>query len=112
MSLPKKISYEFNLVTLWYQDLWMNKNSHCFDEVFNDFVLVFKDLLLGKDAPRMSGQETKFLDKKGTLEQKENYSVIMIFGSNGNLSFLPCHITDNMFVTEIARKYNYWLQKK
>jgi hypothetical protein len=33
----------------------------------------------------------------------------MIFGSKENPAFLPCHITDNMFVTEIARKYNYWL---
>jgi hypothetical protein len=57
----------------------------------------------------MSGQETKFLDRKETLEQKENYSVIMIFGSKENPSFLPCHITDKMFVTEIARQYNYWL---
>ena len=55
----------------------------------------------------MSGQETKFLDRKGTLEQKENYSVIMIFGSKENLSFLPCHITYKMFVIEIARQYNY-----
>jgi hypothetical protein len=89
--------------------LWRHKASHCFYEVFNDFVSVFKDLLLGKDAPRMSDQETKFLDRKGTLEQMENYSVIMIFGSKENPSFLPCHITDKMFVTEIARQYNYWL---
>jgi hypothetical protein len=34
----------------------------------------------------MSGQATKFLDRKGTLEQMENYSVIMIFGSKEN----PC----------------------
>jgi hypothetical protein len=74
-----------------------------FYEIFNDFVSVFKDLLLGKDAPWMFGKATKFLDKKGTLEQRENYSLIMIFGSKENLAFLPCHITKNMFVTEIAR---------
>jgi len=53
----------------------------------------------GKDAPRMSDQATKFLDSKGTLEQMENYNVIMLFGSKENLYFLPCHITDIMFVT-------------
>jgi hypothetical protein len=52
-----------------------------FYEVFNGFVSVFKDLLLGKDALRMSGQETKFLNRKGTLEEKENHSVLMVFGS-------------------------------
>jgi len=60
--MSKKINYEFDPVTFWY------KASHCFYEVFNDFVLVFKDVLLGKDAPRMFGQATKFLDTKGTLE--------------------------------------------
>jgi hypothetical protein len=49
------------------------------------------------------------MDRKGTLEQMENYSVIMIFGSKENPSFLPCHITNKLFVTEIARQYNYWL---
>jgi hypothetical protein len=57
----------------------------------------------------MSSQATKFLHRKGTLERKENYSVIMIFGSKENPSFLPCHIIDKMFVTQIARKYNHWL---
>jgi dihydrofolate reductase len=39
----------------------------------------------------------------------ENYNFIRIFGSNKILpSFLPCHIFDKMFVTEIERQYNYW----
>jgi len=78
-----------------------------FYEVFNDFVSVFKDLLLGKDAPRMCDRETNFLNRNGTLEQMENYSVIIIVGSKENHVFLPCHITDKMFVTEIERQYNY-----
>jgi hypothetical protein len=57
----------------------------------------------------MSGQAIKFLDRKGTLEQQENYSVLMVFGSKENPTFLPCHITDKMSVTEIARQYNRWL---
>jgi hypothetical protein len=39
----------------------------------------------------------------------ENYSVIRIFGSKENPSFLPCHISHKLFITEIKRKYNYWL---
>ena len=80
-----------------------------FYEVFNGFVSVFKDLLLGKDASRMSGHASKFLNKKGTLEQKENPSLLMVFGSKENPAFLPCHIMDKMFVAEITRKYNHWL---
>jgi hypothetical protein len=57
----------------------------------------------------MSGQATKFLNRKGTLEQKENHSVLMVFGSKENPAFLPCHIPDKMFVAEIARQYNHWL---
>jgi hypothetical protein len=109
LSLSNKINCGFDPVTFWYQALWRHKASHCFYEVFNGFVSVFKDLLLGKDAPRMSGQATKFLNRKGTLEQKENHSVLMVFGSKENPAFLPCHITDKMFVAEIARQYNHWL---
>jgi hypothetical protein len=50
----------------------------------------------------MSDQASKFLDRKGTLEQMENYNVISIFGSKENPSFLLCHISDKIFVTEIA----------
>ena len=82
------MAYEFNPVTLWYQMLWRHKASQHFYEVFNDFVSVFKGLLFGKDTPQMSDQESKFLDSKGTLEQMENYNVIILFGSKENPSFL------------------------
>jgi len=55
----------------------------------------------------MSDQETKFLDKKGTLEQKENYGVLMVFNSRENPAFLTCHMKNKMSVTELARKYNH-----
>jgi hypothetical protein len=42
------------------------------------------------------------LNRKGTLEQEENNIVLMVFVSKENLVFLPCHITDKMFVAEIA----------
>jgi hypothetical protein len=85
------------------------KSSLHFYEVFNDFVSVLKGFLFGKVTPRISSQASKFLDKKGTLEQMENYNVIRIFGSKENPSFLPCHISDKMFFTKFARKYNLWL---
>jgi len=39
----------------------------------------------------------------------ENYNVIGIFNSKENTSFLPCHISNRMFVTKFSRKYNFWL---
>jgi hypothetical protein len=70
---------------------------------------IFKVLLLGEDAPRISEQETSFLDKKGTLEHLDNHTVIRIFGSREKPALLPCHIIDIMFVIEVERQYNYWL---
>jgi hypothetical protein len=109
LSISKKVNCEFNLVTFWYQSLWRHKDSLHFYEVFNDFFSVFKGFLFGKDTPTTFGHESKFLDKKGTLEQMENYNVIKIFGSKENPSFLPCHISDIMFIIEVARQYNFWL---
>ena len=76
---------------------------------------VFKVLLLGEDAPRISEQTANFLDMKVTLEHLDNYTVIRIFCSTEKPALLPCHITDRMFVAEVALQYNYWLhllQKK
>jgi hypothetical protein len=44
------------------------------------------------------------------MEKMENHNIIRIFGSKENPSFLPCHVSDKMFITEVARKYNFWLQ--
>jgi hypothetical protein len=52
-------------------------------------VSVFKVLLLGEDAPCISEQATHFLDKKGTLEHLDNYTVIRIFGSIEKPALLP-----------------------
>jgi hypothetical protein len=52
---------------------------------------------------------TSFLDRKGTLEEMENYNVIRIFGSKQNPCFLPCHIFGTMFFAGIARQCIYWL---
>ena len=57
----------------------------------------------------MSDQVSKFLDRKGTLEQMENYNVIRIFGSKENPSFLPCHLSEKKIVAKIVRQYTYWL---
>jgi hypothetical protein len=107
LSICKKVNCEFDPVTFWYQSLCRHKASQHFYELFNDFVSVFKELLFGKNDPWMSDQASKLLDRKGTLEQMENYKFIRIFYSKENPSFLPCHISDKFFVTERERQYNY-----
>jgi hypothetical protein len=39
----------------------------------------------------------------------ENHSVIRIFCSKENPSFLPYHVFDKLFITEVERQYNLWL---
>jgi hypothetical protein len=108
LSICKRVNYEFDPITFWYQALWRHKASFHFYEVFNAFVLVFKGFLFGKDTPRISNKASKFLDKKGMLEQMENHNVVNIFGSNENIAFIPSHVSDKMFITEVTRKYNLW----
>jgi hypothetical protein len=86
--------------------LWKHKASHCFYEVFNDFVSVFKVLLLGEDAPRISDQATKFLDRKGALEQMDNYSVIRIFGSKEK----PCSPSMSHYRQNVCYRNNKAIQ--
>jgi hypothetical protein len=45
---------------------------------------------------------TRFLDRKGTLEHLDNYTVIRIFGSTEKPALLPCQIMEIMFVAEVA----------
>jgi hypothetical protein len=39
----------------------------------------------------------------------ENHNVISIFGAKENPSFLPWHISNIMFITEVSRQYNFSL---
>jgi hypothetical protein len=64
--------------------------------------------LLGENTPRISYQATRFLEKKGTMEKMENHSIIRIFCLKDNPSFLPYHVYDKLFITEVERQYNFW----
>jgi hypothetical protein len=69
LSLSKKVNWEFDPVTFWYQALWKHKASHCFYEVFNDFVSFFKVLLLGEDAPAYLTRQPSFWIGRGHLNK-------------------------------------------
>jgi hypothetical protein len=109
LTINKRVNCEIDPVTFWYQALWRHKTSLYFYELYYDFVLVFKGLLFGENTPRISNQANKLLEKKGMIEQMENDSVIEIFCSKENPSFLPYNVSENLFITEVAMKYNFWL---
>jgi hypothetical protein len=109
MTISKRVSCEIDQVTFWYHTLWRHKTSLYFYEFYNDFVSFFKGILFGKNTLRIFDQANKFLEKKGTIEQMENHSVIRIFCSKENPSFVPYHVFDKFFITKVARQYNFWL---
>jgi hypothetical protein len=53
-------------------------------------------LLFGKNTPKIFDQAKKFLDKKGMIEHMENHSVIRIFCSQENPSFLPYNVSEKI----------------
>jgi hypothetical protein len=64
---------------------------------------------LGDNTSRISNQANRFLEKRGTIEKIENHSVIRIFYSKENPSFLLYRVSNKLFITEVARQYNFWL---
>jgi hypothetical protein len=64
---------------------------------------------LGENTSRLSKKDKKFLEKKITIEKMENHGVIRIFFSKENPSFLPYNVSEKLFITEVERKYNFWL---
>jgi hypothetical protein len=107
LTICKRVNCEIDPVTFWYQALWRHNTALHIYEVYNDFVSVFKGLLFGKNTLRIPDQANKFLEKKGTLEQMENHSVIRIFYSKENPFFLPYHVSDKNFITEVVRQHNF-----
>jgi len=105
LSMCRNLNYEFDPVTFSCHKLWRHNACQQFYKVFNDFVSVFKALIFGKYFPRLFGQLTIFLDRKGTLEEMDNYNVIRILGSKQNPCFLSCHISSTMFFVGITREY-------
>jgi hypothetical protein len=110
LTINKRIKCEADSITFWYQELWRHKTPLFFYEVYNDFVLVFKKLLFGESTSRISFKASKFLEKKGTIEKMKNHSIIRIFCSKENPSFLPYYVPNKLFITEVARQYNFWLR--
>jgi hypothetical protein len=69
LTICKRVNYEIDPITLWYQTFWRHKTSLHFYEVYNDFVLVFKGLMFGKNTPMISYQSNKILGEKGNVRE-------------------------------------------
>jgi len=109
LTIGKMVDCKIDPVTMWYQDLWRQKATYHFYEVYKKFMTIFKKLLFGEYTTRLSLEALIFLNKRGTLEKTKNYNVIRIFGSPGNPFFLPYYISDKIFIIEVARQYKLWL---
>jgi hypothetical protein len=106
LTISKRVNCT-NPITFWYQELWRHKTPLFLYEVYNKKNLIFKNILLGENTPRIFDQATIFLEKNGTIEKMENHSIIRIFCLKENPSFLPYHVSDKLFITEVARKYKF-----
>jgi hypothetical protein len=94
---------------MWYQALWKQKATYHFYEVYNAFVSSFKKLIFGPKTSRLSLEASTFLDKKGSIESMEHYSVVRIYCSRERPLYLPYYVPDKMFVIEVARQYRFWV---
>jgi hypothetical protein len=62
------------------------------------FFSFFKGLLFGKNILKIYDEDNKFVEKKETLEQMENHSVIKILCPNENPYFLPYNVSVKFFI--------------
>jgi hypothetical protein len=79
-----------------------------FYEVYDSFVSSFKKLMFGNGTSRLSLEATTFLDKRGSFEAMENYSVIRFTVLEKAPIYLPFYVPDKIFVIEVCRQYKFW----
>jgi hypothetical protein len=109
LSIRRRVDCKIDPVPMWYQALWRQRVTYHFYEVYNGFVYVFKKLIFGPKTSRLSLEASKFLDKKGSYEKMEHYSVVRIYCSHEKPFYLPYYVSDRMFVIEVARQYRFWV---
>jgi hypothetical protein len=109
LTINERVNCEIDPVTFWYQALRRHKTPLFFYEAYNNFVSIFKKFLLGENTSRISDQASIFLEKNGKIEKMENLILIRIFFSKENPYFISYHVSNKLFITKVARKYNLWL---
>jgi hypothetical protein len=53
----------------------------------------------------LSLEATSFLDKRGSFEAMEKFSIIRLYFSHEKPSYLPYYVLDKIFVVDIYREY-------
>jgi hypothetical protein len=84
------------------------KAMYHFYEVNNAFISSFKKLIYGPNTSRLSLEATSFLDKRGSFEAMEHFSIIRIYCSHERPSYLPYYVSDKIFVVEVCKQYRFW----
>jgi hypothetical protein len=74
-----------------------------FYEVYDSFISPFKKLMFGNGTSRLTLGMVTFLDKRGSFEAMESYSVIIIYYSQEAPIYLPFYVLDKIFVIEVCR---------
>jgi hypothetical protein len=108
LPLAKKVNCKLDPVQMWYPTLWKQKATYHFYEVNNAFISSFKKLIHGPSTSRLSLEATSFLDKRGSFEAMENFSVIRLYFSHEKPSYFPYYVSDKIFVVEICKQYKFW----
>jgi hypothetical protein len=80
-----------------------------FYEVHYAFVSSFKKLISRLSTPRLSLEETTFLDKNGTCGSMEHFRIIKIYYSRERPSYLPYYVLDKIFGVEVCKQYRLWV---
>jgi len=69
-----------------------------FYEVYDSFISSLKKLIIGNGTSILSLDAATFLDKRGSFEAMENYSVIIVYYSQESPIYLPFYVPDKIFV--------------
>jgi hypothetical protein len=109
LPLAKKVNCKFDPMQMWYPVLWKQKGAYHFYEVHNAFISSFKRLIHGPNTSRLSLEVASFLDRKGSFEAMENFSVIRLYYSHEKPSYLPYYVSNKIFIVEICKNINFGL---
>jgi hypothetical protein len=116
LHLPKYVNCKIDPVQTWYPSLWKQKAMCHFYEVHNSFVSPFKKFVFGSSTSSLSLEATTFLDKRGSFEAMEQFSIIWVYCSKEIPSYLPYYASDKMFVAEVCTQYifyaHFFLEKR
>jgi hypothetical protein len=88
--------------------MYRHKAQYIFYSVHKNFISEFKKLMFGHSTSRLSLEVATFLSRKCSYEMSEEFTVIILFGSEERPFLLPLYVLDKLFVGEMCIKYKTW----